>query len=145
MALPIAERVDPSWIPCRQAHPGSTSASVSDIGLVTLNSTVGNLTGWFGFGYNTNNAAFAGATMDTAGYPASYGCSGKQMYFSAGPVNGVQGNSTSPGIKTGISTRDNGGTSGLPAQTGSDLADTSGSPDAAIENALPIAGGRTRR
>jgi V8-like Glu-specific endopeptidase len=86
------ERVDPSWISFNPSNPGSTSPSVEDIGLVTLNRAVGNSTGSFAFGYNNNNSVFTNASFDTAGYPASYGYSGQQMYFSAGRLIGTLSN-----------------------------------------------------
>jgi V8-like Glu-specific endopeptidase len=85
------ERVDPSWIPWSQGHPGQTSPSVEDIGLVTLNSKIGNYTGWFGFGYNNNNNSFTNQYFETAGYPASYGYNGQQMYYSFGRITGEVG------------------------------------------------------
>jgi hypothetical protein len=46
------ERVDPSWLSYNPSHPGATSPTVEDIGLVTLNQPIGNSTGWFNLGQN---------------------------------------------------------------------------------------------
>jgi V8-like Glu-specific endopeptidase len=85
------ENVDPTYVQYSQAHPGQTSTSVNDIGLVTLNRPIGNSTGTFGFGYDNNNADFTNAVLYTAGYPASYGYNGRQMYASAGHIIGANG------------------------------------------------------
>src|SRR5262249_35122383 len=79
------------------------------VGLVTLNRTIGDRTGWFGFGYN-NNAFFTNAKFDTAGYPAADGYNGQQMYLSEGRMTGTwssaglafyQGNITIHGGQSG--------------------------------------------
>src|SRR4029079_1587749 len=55
-----------------RGHPGSTASGDYDIALITLDRTIGDRTGWMGFGYDNNNADFApGAILNTAGYPAS--------------------------------------------------------------------------
>jgi V8-like Glu-specific endopeptidase len=89
------ERVDPSWVSFNRVHPGKTdiptSPSVEDMGLITLNTTIGNRTGWFGLNYDNNNGDFRNAYMQTAGYPAdrAYGFNGQQMYTSAGRLIGT--------------------------------------------------------
>jgi V8-like Glu-specific endopeptidase len=85
------ERVDPSWIAFNEANPGETGPSVVDVGLITLNSQIGTSTGSLGLSYNNNNAFFTNQYFETAGYPASYGYSGKQMYYSYGRITGESG------------------------------------------------------
>ena len=110
------ERVDPSWVPFSKGHPGQSSSSVEDIGLVTLNTAIGNRTGWFGFGYNNNDSAFVNHYFETAGYPATYGYAGQQMYYSYGRVTGVQGDDL-------LSTEGN--ITDIPGQSGSPVWNTS--------------------
>ena len=69
VAFGTDERVDPSWISYNKANPGATSPTVQDIGLLTLNRSIGNLTGEFVIWYNNSNAWFKGETFQTAGYP----------------------------------------------------------------------------
>jgi V8-like Glu-specific endopeptidase len=112
------ERVDPSWPSWSQGHPGQTSASVEDIGLVTLNSTIGFRTGCFGFGYSNNPSFYANAQFETAGYPASYGYNGQQMYYSIGRAIGEQGDDIAAyqGNITAVP-----GQSGSPLWSGNDI------------------------
>ncbi len=104
-ALGTYLRVDPSW-------RGTISSSVEDVGLVTLNSTIGDYTGWFGFGYNSNNNFFTNQYFETAGYPASNGYNGQQMYYSYGRITGEQGTEL-------LSTEGN--ITNIPGQSGSPL------------------------
>jgi V8-like Glu-specific endopeptidase len=83
------ERVDPSWFRFNQAHPGKTSPSVEDVGVVTLDQPIGNSTGFFALGHQNNNAAFTGATFQTAGYPILPGVNSVQMYAGSGKALGV--------------------------------------------------------
>ena len=85
------ERVEGSYYDFANANPGETSTGVNDIGLVTLDHTIGNSTGWFGLYYNTANSFYTGYTVTTAGYPndSSYGYYGSQMYSSTGALTGV--------------------------------------------------------
>jgi V8-like Glu-specific endopeptidase len=111
MAWGTTERVDPSWISWSRGHPDQISTSAVDIGLVTLNSTIGYRTGWFGLNYN-NDPFFINQYFETAGYPASNGYNGQQMYYSFGRVTGVQGNDL-------LSTEGN--ITNIPGQSGSPL------------------------
>jgi V8-like Glu-specific endopeptidase len=86
------ERVDPSWLSFNPSHPGATSPTVEDIGLVTLNRPIGNSTGWFGLGYSNKKAFFTGATFDTAGYPGSLTNSLPQLRVEAGKELGTVSN-----------------------------------------------------
>ena len=85
------ERVEGSYATFADNNPGETSTGVNDIGLVTLDHTIGNSTGWFGLYYNTANSFYTGYTVTTAGYPddSSYGYYGSQMYSSTGALTGV--------------------------------------------------------
>jgi V8-like Glu-specific endopeptidase len=91
IAFGTYERVDPSWISYSQSNSGTTSPSVADIGLVTLNRAIGNQSGSFALGYNNNNAFFAGTIFQTAGYPAGSGLSGLQMYATSLKALGATG------------------------------------------------------
>jgi V8-like Glu-specific endopeptidase len=86
------ERVYDTWINADKQHPGKTGDGNLDIGLITLDRTLGNQTGWMAFGYNNNDNAFAGGTIfNTAGYPASNGYDGTTMEWSAGALTGLSG------------------------------------------------------
>ncbi len=106
------ERVDPTWV--SNPNPGGGS---EDIGLVTLNTAIGYKTGWFGFGYNSNNAFFTNQYFETAGYPASNGYNGQQMYYSFGKITGESGDDL-------LSTEGN--ITNIPGQSGSPLWYTNG-------------------
>jgi V8-like Glu-specific endopeptidase len=73
-----------------RTHPGLTAPGDMDIGLLTLNRSIGNYTGWMSFGYDNNNADFnPGTVYNTAGYPSAGGYDGRHMQFSAGPIAGL--------------------------------------------------------
>jgi glutamyl endopeptidase len=84
------ERTYTTFINYNKAHPGQTAPGDYDIGLLTLNRTVGNQTGWMGYGYNNNNAAFSSGTVfNTAGYPATNGYNGQNLEYSGGGIAGL--------------------------------------------------------
>jgi V8-like Glu-specific endopeptidase len=84
------ERTYTPFMNYNRAHPGSTAAGDYDVALITLDRTIGDRTGWMGFGYDNNNADFApGAILNTAGYPAIGGYDGRHLEFSYGPVAGL--------------------------------------------------------
>jgi V8-like Glu-specific endopeptidase len=84
------ERTYNSFINYDKAHPGSTSTGINDIGLLTLDRTIGSRTGYMSFGYDNNNSRFAaGRIFNTAGYPAAGGYDGSKMYLSSGGVAGL--------------------------------------------------------
>jgi V8-like Glu-specific endopeptidase len=84
------ERTYQTFMNFNRAHPGQTGPGDLDIGLITLDRTIGNATGWFGFGSDNNNADFAAGTIyNTAGYPAAGGYDGRHMEFSAGRIAGL--------------------------------------------------------
>jgi V8-like Glu-specific endopeptidase len=86
------ERTYQTFINYSRAHPGQTGPGDLDIGLITLDRTIGNTTGWLGFGYDNNNADFAAGTIyNTAGYPAAGGYDGRHLEFSAGRIAGLSG------------------------------------------------------
>src|SRR5947209_6743906 len=73
-------------------HPGQTAPGDLDIGLLTLDRTIGDRTGWLGYGFDNNNADFAaGAVLNTAGYPATGGFDGQHLEFTSGPTAGLSG------------------------------------------------------
>lgn len=62
-----------------------------DLALITLSSSIGNSTGWFGL---RANGIKAGTSLNTAGYPGDKGTgttAGKLMYRAFGPVSFVSG------------------------------------------------------
>jgi V8-like Glu-specific endopeptidase len=84
------ERTYSTFMNYNRTHPGSTASGDYDIALITLDRTIGDRTGWMGFGCDNNNADFApGAILNTAGYPAAGGYDGRHMEFSYGPIAGL--------------------------------------------------------
>ena len=85
------ERPDPIYVNWDNAHPGTPASANHDIGLITLNRTIGNSTGWMAYGYDNNDADFApGTIFNTAGYPGPKGgYDGCHMAFSSGPIAGL--------------------------------------------------------
>ncbi len=55
-----------------------------DMALVTLDRNVGSFTGWFGYGYTTDNNFYTGNTATTAGYPADLTPSVDDMWTASG-------------------------------------------------------------
>ncbi len=55
-----------------------------DMGVVVLSSSIGNATGWLGYGYNTNNSFFTTPTFYNYSYPAAYPYNGMWMYGRTG-------------------------------------------------------------
>jgi V8-like Glu-specific endopeptidase len=84
------ERTYNSFISYVKSHPHATATNINDIGLITLDRTLGDRTGWMSYGYDNNNSRFApGTIFNTAGYPAAGGYSGYKMYFSSGKIAGL--------------------------------------------------------
>jgi V8-like Glu-specific endopeptidase len=84
------ERTYTAFVNYNKAHPGNTAPGDYDIGLITLDRTIGDKTGWFSYGYDNNNADFAaGAILNTAGYPAAGGYDGRHMEYSGGRIAGL--------------------------------------------------------
>jgi len=52
-----------------------------DMGLVKLDSSIGYQTGWYGYGYTTNNNYYFNALFYNPGFPAENPYSGQFMYF----------------------------------------------------------------
>jgi len=108
VAYATAERTFPTFITYNQTHPGFTAPGDMDIGLITLDRNIGNLSGWVAYSYDNNDADFAAGTVyDTAGYPATNGYNGHYMESSEGPVTGLSSdgsaiwftqNITTPGL-----------------------------------------------
>lgn len=90
-AFMTTERLDPIYVNWDNAHPGTPASGNHDIGLVTLNRTIGNSTGWMAYGYDNDAADFAlGTIFNTAGYPGPKGgYDGYHMVFSSGPIAGL--------------------------------------------------------
>jgi V8-like Glu-specific endopeptidase len=79
-----------TFVNYNRTHPGLTTPGDLDVGLITLDRTIGNVTGWMSYGYDNNNADFSpGTVYNTAGYPASGGYDGLHMEFSAGAIAGL--------------------------------------------------------
>jgi hypothetical protein len=90
------ERTFTVFINYSQAHPGLTAPGDYDIGMFTLNGTIGNATGWMSYGYDHNNADFAPGTIyNTAGYPVvplpggGWLYDGHRMESSSGAIAGL--------------------------------------------------------
>ena len=132
VAFGTDERVDPPWLSFDQANPGETSPSVEDIGLVTLNRAIGQLTGTFSLGYSNNNSSYAGANFQTAGYPALPGLTGPQMFAESGKSLGVS--SDAIGFSQSSLTA-------LPGQSGSPIYQTSAKGTPVIYGVLTGANG----
>lgn len=106
-----------TWVNYSNSHPHSTAPGDMDMGLITLNRTIGDFTSWMSYGYNNNNSFFSsGSIMNTAGYPATSGYTGKQMYFSSGAIAGLSSDGTAiQYYQSNITTY--GGQSGSPVWT----------------------------
>ncbi len=64
-----------------------------DIAVITLDRPIGALTGWWGYGYNTDYGFYTGGTWRHEGYPAEDPYDGESMYENAGtfdesPIDG---------------------------------------------------------
>lgn len=55
-----------------------------DIGSIKLTTSLGNQTGWYGYGYNNNNSFFSSNTFHNYSYPAAYPYNGNRMYYRYG-------------------------------------------------------------
>src|SRR5262245_23700369 len=66
-----------------------------DLALLTLDRPIGNTTGWFGYGYNSDVNFYAGLMVNTAGYPADGGYSGSDLYRQYGAITGVSADGAS--------------------------------------------------
>lgn len=60
-----------------------------DMGVIRLDSNIGNTVGWYGFGYNNNNSPFYSFTFHNPSYPAEYPYSGEYMYYRYGSFDDV--------------------------------------------------------
>jgi V8-like Glu-specific endopeptidase len=101
----VWERVYNGWEAYSSQHPGQTGQGAADIGLITLDTAIGDRTGWFGmYYYNTNdpgqlNGIYGNLSLNTAGYPGSNlhpvslndgeVARGDTMYHDFGRVSGV--------------------------------------------------------
>jgi V8-like Glu-specific endopeptidase len=104
-ATMVWERVYSRWEQASRDHPGTSEPGDYDIGLITLNKAIGDLTGWFGMYYQTTNDPgqlgnlYSGLSLNTAGYPGSNleparllngtTAYGTTMYHDFGRVSGV--------------------------------------------------------
>jgi hypothetical protein len=85
------QRTYTNFMNYNRTHPGMTASGDYDIALITLDRTIGDRTGWMGFGWDVNANFAPGAILNTAGYPASGGYDGKHMQFSYGGIGGLSG------------------------------------------------------
>lgn len=60
-----------------------------DVGMIKLDRSIGSLTGWMGYGYNTNNSFFSGKTFYNHSYPAASPYNGEQMFYQRGTFDGI--------------------------------------------------------
>jgi V8-like Glu-specific endopeptidase len=95
VATMIRAQTTPAWKAFSKStagQPDQTCPKAQDIGLITLNRRIGDLTGWMPFGYSKNMRTYArGSVFDTAGYPAdpASGYDGQHMAYSSGPITGL--------------------------------------------------------
>ncbi len=84
-------RTPVEWQNYSRTHSGDLVGYDSfDYGLITLNWPIGDETHWMSFGYDNNGNTFApGTRFETAGYPGTNGYSGRRLYDSAGPIDGL--------------------------------------------------------
>jgi V8-like Glu-specific endopeptidase len=108
------ERTYNAFVNYDRAHPHSTAPGDYDVGLLTLDRTIGDRTGWMSFGYDNNNADFsAGHILNTSGYPAAGGYDGRHLEYSGGAIAGLSaGGSAIQYYQSAITTY--GGQSGSP-------------------------------
>jgi V8-like Glu-specific endopeptidase len=85
------QRTYTNFMNYNRTHPGMTASGDYDIALITLDRTIGDRTGWMGFGWDVNANFAPGAILNTAGYPASGGYDGNHMQFSYGGIAGLSG------------------------------------------------------
>jgi V8-like Glu-specific endopeptidase len=74
----------------RSSSTGSHTPGDGDIGLITLDRTLGDRTGWFGYGYNNNSSFFTNLSVTKLGYPGSP-YSGVNMLMDWGRLIGTNG------------------------------------------------------
>jgi V8-like Glu-specific endopeptidase len=117
------ERTYDSFINDSNANANGHAPGDGDIGLFTLDQNLGYQTGWFGFGYNTNDNFYSGAYYNTLGYPGQAGYSGQDMYYQFGSISG-----TYPGTSSyfGALYWSTSQISAIPGQSGSGLYDYNG-------------------
>ena len=60
-----------------------------DLAIVELDRPIGTLTGWLGYGWNSNNSYFSGLTMNNASYPAESPFDGQTMFFRSGTFDSI--------------------------------------------------------
>jgi V8-like Glu-specific endopeptidase len=78
------------WVTYNYYHPNQTGAGAADIGLITLDKAIGDLTGWYGMYYDTStsvsqlNYDYGNLNLNTAGYPAPYDSSGNRVILQNG-------------------------------------------------------------
>jgi V8-like Glu-specific endopeptidase len=71
----------------QKSKEGEHAPGDGDIGMITLDRTLGDETGWFGIGYN-DDSDFKGWSATKAGYPGTP-YSGNDMYIEQGPILGA--------------------------------------------------------
>ncbi len=85
----VWERVYNRWELASQDHPGLSEAGDYDIGLITLDKALGDLTGWFGMYYQTMDVGqldsfYSSLSLNTAGYPTPRDVSGNPVILQDG-------------------------------------------------------------
>jgi V8-like Glu-specific endopeptidase len=117
------ERTYNSFINDSNINSNGHAPGDGDIGLLTLDRNLGYQTGWFGFGYNTDDNFYSGRGYNTRGYPAQAGYSGLDMYYQYGNISG-----TYPGTSSyfGALYWSTSQISAIPGQSGSGIYDYNG-------------------
>lgn len=93
----IQERTFDPFIADDKVNSTAHAPGDGDVGLITLDRTLGDQTGWIPFAADNNDAFFAGQTFRKIGYPGDQGFSGRDMYAEVGPIDGAV-----PGVVTGF-------------------------------------------
>ncbi len=97
-------RVYPAWNGTAKAYGGANAAKLyswtgwtansdwnHDMGVIRLDRPVGCLTGFLGYGYNSNSTYYVGRTFNMAGYPGSgYAGAPNAMYYGYGTYDVIQ-------------------------------------------------------
>jgi V8-like Glu-specific endopeptidase len=70
-----------------------------DMGVIDLDRPIGALTGWHGYGYDSNWSFFSGNTFHNPGYPAASPYNGEYMYYWYGNFDECPASGTSSQVK----------------------------------------------
>jgi V8-like Glu-specific endopeptidase len=97
---------------------GCHSVGNGDIGLVTLDRTLGDETGWFGWVFNNDDSFFEGRTLETIGYPGGDDYGGQMVHQGGAIIGAVGGAAGFGGLQWSLDSM-----TSIPGQSGSCLFD----------------------